>query len=77
MILIYKEKHHTYISRLGVDLPPLCLLMEDLWILKDGEVAFRDDGAIMVRRYSVPSLEELRPLTELFHTLRRHRERGS
>jgi hypothetical protein len=60
VIMIYHEKHRTYVCRLGLIFAAVCKEIGDYWVMKDGVLASRrDKNEPVVRRVSVPELSEL------------------
>jgi len=64
VLIIYREKHDTYICRFGINFPAEYYIIEDDWVLKDSQLAYWGYGDEVVSRRAVPSLEELPPLSE-------------
>lgn len=62
-VLIYEEKHHTYVCTFGPHWPPRFVAIEDYWIIKDGVLGYRGYQQNEVQRLSVPDLTPLEPLS--------------
>jgi uncharacterized protein (TIGR02996 family) len=63
-LVIYREKHHTYAYRFGIDGSPAFKRIGRFWALDGFHLAYRDYEEKSIRRSAVPSLEELPSLTE-------------
>jgi hypothetical protein len=59
VIMIYREKHRTYVGRLGLAFAAVCKEIDDYWVLKDGVLASRSKNETLVHRLSIPELSEL------------------
>jgi hypothetical protein len=65
LLIIYREKHRTYVCRIGLDLPAVCKEIGDYWIMNGSVLASRRDKTdVTVRRLSVPGLSELPDLSQ-------------
>jgi uncharacterized protein (TIGR02996 family) len=62
-LLIYREKHNTYIVRFGFDGPARSHKVAGCWVLDDREFAFIGYREAEVRRLSIPDLELLSSLS--------------
>jgi uncharacterized protein (TIGR02996 family) len=66
-LVIYREKHNTYVCRFGLDSPPVLKAIGskyESWVLDGrhlGHRGYREEGR--VRRLAIPGLEELPPLS--------------
>jgi|GEM_PF-3038115 len=63
VIFIYREKHRTYLARIGFDSRPDFREIADDWILDGRQLAYLGWRSPQVRRLSIPQLEELPPLS--------------
>ena len=43
VLTIYREKHRTYVSRIGLDFPPVCKGIGDYWTMNESVLASRRD----------------------------------
>jgi hypothetical protein len=60
VIMIYREKHRTYVCRFGLNFAAVCKEIGDYWVMKDGVLASRrDKNETLVRRLSIPELSDL------------------
>jgi hypothetical protein len=65
VFMIYREKHRTYVCRIGLDFPPVCKEIGDYWIMNGSVLASRrDKNETAVRRLSIPELSELTDLSQ-------------
>jgi len=64
VLLIYREKHRTYICRFGFDALAEFRAIEDDWVLDGPELGYWGYRETMVRRLTVPGLMELPSLSE-------------
>lgn len=62
VVLIYREKHSTFVYRFGDVWPPKHRKIEDDWLIRDGQLAFIGYKEHSVRRLSFPALAPLDPL---------------
>ncbi|MEZ6106519.1 MAG: hypothetical protein R3B96_10485 [Pirellulaceae bacterium] len=62
-ILVYREKHWTFVYRVGDRWPPAFVKIEDRWQIKDAVLSYRAYQADSVNRLSIPSLEPLASVT--------------
>jgi hypothetical protein len=62
-LLVYREKHWTFVYRIGDRWPPPFVKIEDRWQIKDGVLSYVAYKAETVQRLSVPSLQPLPVLT--------------
>ena len=62
-ILIYTEKHDTYICALGSAWPPRFVEIEDRWIINGRTVGYLGYKQVAVKRLSLPDLVQDEPLT--------------
>lgn len=58
-LLIYTEKHWTFVYRIGDCWPPKFLKIEERWQLKDDVLSYMAYRADVVNRLRVPSLEPM------------------
>jgi uncharacterized protein (TIGR02996 family) len=63
VLVIYEEKHDTWICRFGVDAPAAFKVIEDDWVLDGRQLGYRGYQETMVRRLTIPGLDWLTPLT--------------
>jgi uncharacterized protein (TIGR02996 family) len=59
VLFIYREKHHTYICRFGIDFPAKFKIIEDRWVLDGSQLGHRGYRATSVQRLTIPGLDEL------------------
>ena len=60
VLAIYREKHRTYVCRIGLDFPALYKEIGDYWIMNGSVLASRrDKNDTVVRRLLIPELSEL------------------
>jgi len=64
VVIIYREKHHTYVCRLGFDQAVERRRIEDDWIRAGDVVGYRALKESTVRRVHLPDVSELSPLSE-------------
>ena len=65
VITIYREKHKTYVCRIGLNFPPVCKEIGDYWTMNESVLAFRRDKSEAVARcLSIPELSELPELSQ-------------
>jgi uncharacterized protein (TIGR02996 family) len=64
VLLIYREKHDTYVCRFGLDSPAEFRAIEDDWVLDGPELGYWGYKETTVRRLAVPALVALPPLSE-------------
>ena len=62
-LLIYAEKHNTYICAIGARWPPQFVEIEDRWIINDGTLGYIGYKQESVKRLSIPDLTPLDSLT--------------
>jgi uncharacterized protein (TIGR02996 family) len=62
VLFIYREKHTTYLARIGFDSRPDYREIADDWLLSGRQIAHIGWSATEVRRLSIPRFEELPPL---------------
>jgi len=62
-LVIYREKHSTYVCRFGLDSPAEFKAIEDDWVLDGRQLGYWGDQETSVRRLAIPGLEELPPLS--------------
>lgn len=58
-LLIYSEKHWTFVYRIGDKWPPPFAKIEERWSIKDDVLSFMSYNADVVQRLRIPSLETL------------------
>lgn len=58
-LLIYSEKHSTFVYRIGDTWPPQFAKIDERWSIKDNVLSFMDDNADVVHRLQIPSLKPL------------------
>jgi uncharacterized protein (TIGR02996 family) len=63
VLFIYREKHRTYIARVGFDVLPDYREIEHDWVLSGEQLGYIGYRETVVRRLSIPQLEELPPLS--------------
>lgn len=64
VLLIYREKHKTYVCRFGLDSPAEFRAIEDDWVLDGPQLGYWGYKETTVRRVAIPSLDDLPPLSE-------------
>lgn len=65
ILAIYREKHRTYVCRVGVDFPALCKEIGDYWIINGSVLASRRSLTdTVVRRLSLPEISELPDISQ-------------
>lgn len=64
VILIYREKHRTYVCRVGRGGPAAFVAIEDDWAVEGEVVLHRSGEGATVRRLALPELVELPPLPQ-------------
>jgi len=65
VILIYREKHHSYICSLSTTNDTIVRReISDKWVIVKDVLGYRIYGESQIRRYALPALERLEPLTE-------------
>lgn len=62
-ILIYREKHSTFIYRIGDKWPPANAKIEDRWQISGNVLLFREYQAEFVRRLLLPKLTPISTIT--------------
>lgn len=62
-VLIYREKHSTFVCRFGDVWPPRFVKIEHDWIISGGMIGFIGYQEKRVRRVSIPALEPCDPLS--------------
>lgn len=63
-LLIYREKHNTYVAVCDGIAAPRYVQIADAWVLQDGVLGFWKYKAAEVQRLKVPSLESIGPVSE-------------
>jgi hypothetical protein len=58
-LLVYQEKHSTFVYRIGDGWPPQFAKIDDRWQIKDDILSFMAYRADTVQRLRVPSLEPI------------------
>jgi hypothetical protein len=64
LVLIYREKHDTYVCRVGPGEAPIFRKIADDWIINDRILGYWDWQETSVRRLSLPTLLPLEPISE-------------
>jgi hypothetical protein len=65
VVMIYREKHRTYVCRIGLDCAPVYKEIGDYWLIKGSVLASRrDQNESTIRRLSIPELSELPDLSQ-------------
>jgi hypothetical protein len=62
-IMVYREKHWTFVYRVGDTWPPGFAKIEDRWQIKDDVLSYMAYKADTVRRLTIPSLTSLSGIT--------------
>lgn len=62
-VLIYREKHWTFVCRFGDVWPPRFVKIEDDWVINGGMIGFTGYQENRVRRLSIPTLDPCEPLS--------------
>jgi uncharacterized protein (TIGR02996 family) len=63
-LVIYCEKHDTYICRFGLDFPVRFAAIQHYWVLNGRQLGYWRYRETTVRRLTIPGLEELQPLSD-------------
>lgn len=65
-LLIYSEKHSTFVYRIGDTWPPQFAKIDERWSIKDDVLSFINYNSDVVQRRQIPSLNPLAtiPLSE-------------
>jgi hypothetical protein len=63
-VLIYREKHWTFVCRFGAQWPPIFVKIEDDWVLHGNQLAYLAYKGEFVQRLSFPDLAKLEPLSK-------------
>ncbi len=58
-LLVYSEKHWTFVYRIGDTWPPQFVKIEERWSIKDDVLSFMAYNADFVQRLQIPSLKPL------------------
>jgi hypothetical protein len=65
VLMIYREKHRTYVCRIGLNFSPVHKEIGDYWVMNGSVLASRrDKNDATVRRLSIPELSELPDLSQ-------------
>jgi hypothetical protein len=64
VVLIYREKHRTYVCRVGMSGPAAFVAIGDDWVVEGGVVTHRSGEGAPARRLALPELDELPPLPD-------------
>jgi uncharacterized protein (TIGR02996 family) len=64
VLVIYREKHKTYVCRFGLDAPAEYRAIKDDWVLDGPQLGYWGYQETAVRRLAIPSLMLLPPLSE-------------
>lgn len=64
VVLIYREKHRTYVCRFGLSYPARYVEIEDRWLLDGPQIVFWEWRGNTLRRLSIPGLQPLSALSE-------------
>jgi hypothetical protein len=62
VVLVYREKRHTYATTYGHSWPPVFRPIGDRWIINGTSLAYADDGNI--EHLSIPELNHIATLSE-------------
>lgn len=63
VLMIYREKHQTYVCRFGFDGPALFRAIREEWIVSGVQLGYRNHTDKIVHRLSMPELRSLPSLT--------------
>jgi uncharacterized protein (TIGR02996 family) len=63
-VMIYEEKHDTYVCRFGMDSPAVYKVIEDEWVLSTSQLGHWGYKHVEVQRLTLPDLAEMPPLSE-------------
>jgi len=63
-VLIYKEKHDTYIATGSIKEPARYVVIADQWVITGNEIGYWKYKERKIRRLRLPELMELEPLSE-------------
>ena len=61
--LIYREKHWTFVYRIGDQWPPQFEKIEDRWQINDDVLSYMEYKADVIKRLRIPSLEPMADLS--------------
>lgn len=61
-VLIYTEKHDTYVCAFGTQWPPQFIAIEERWLIKDDVLTYIGYEQAVVQRRSIPDLTLLDPI---------------
>ena len=61
-LLIYTEKHHTYICAFGKTWPPRFVEIEDRWVINNNMLGYNGYKQTSVQRLSIPDLSPHDPI---------------
>jgi hypothetical protein len=64
LVLIYREKHDTYVCRVGPGETPFFRKIADDWVINDRILGYRGWRETSVSRLSLPTLLPLEPISE-------------
>ncbi len=65
VLMIYREKHRTYVCRIGLDFAPVHKEIGDCWVMNHSVLASRrNKNETIVQRLSIPALSELPELSQ-------------
>jgi hypothetical protein len=62
-ILVYDEKHDTYVTRIGDTWPPRFVKIDCNWLITDSAITYLEYNEKVVRRLSFPDLAEMDAIT--------------
>jgi hypothetical protein len=62
VVIVYREKHHTYACSLGVDGTRQVIQIADQWLAVGDQLTFRSEEPDFVERLAFPELQRLDPV---------------
>ena len=62
VVIVYREKHHTYACSLGADGTRQVIQIADQWLVVGDQLTFRSEEPDFVERLACPELKRLDPV---------------
>ena len=62
-VLIYAEKHDTYVCAFGSEWPPRFIEIENCWVINEGMLGYLGYKQKQVQRLTLPELSQLAPVS--------------
>lgn len=62
-VLIYAEKHDTYVCAFGSEWPPQFIEIENRWVINEGVLGYLGYRQKQVQRLTLPELSQLAPVS--------------